>query len=824
MSSNVRKIFRVFLASPGDLTAERQAIRNVVLEFNDSWADGLGYQVELDGWEDTISGYGRPQEIINQDVDRCDLFIGLLWKRWGTPPSTSGRYSSGFEEEFKRSLDRCQSSSKPEIALFFKVIPDEFFEDPGSDLTRVLDFKNDIVQQKNVLYQNFSTTPEMEQLARKCLATYVSRAKAIDVEPDDIRTKPRDTTQDDPSEPRLPADSSPLSAHGSHFLAELVDKLRQEHAPDDLSAFDIARFRLLASSISKPGNDDIPIGVHDLNLLYSAQFLGVTLGARETLRLLQSGFHYFSTENVPIWRWYAALSKHPIDVAIPAALTGDTDEERIGAIAVLTALGREFSFNNTDERRHWFVESWFSETSPASVRTAALKYLKKMGTVEDYFLAEEEYDRNDGRTSNIALECMTAILMRSGQLPEMYELLSKSSLESLDHAVLDVLNDYLAKADSHDLLASLEHRNAQIRLCALKLLVHREAFNLQPLERMCTDADASVRYEALMSLSARGKSFTEDEARTILVVPKKRTVLGIPSKTSDLDVDFTGMEYFERYRSASLQQLSEPELTSRVEASRSLVSLSYFVRAELFFPKYGAELRHHIDDSFSTYFEDRTQRIETGLFTRTLLKGMPGQEEYHRKQLTRKGLDILCRKGKKEDLQQIRKHLETGWVGISKADVEYFAKHGEWSDIELLCRSREEYIGSIFSTGNRGEFHRGIAISVIKMSRRQSVAGLLALNIPPNILTRVIKLCPHTRFTKISREAFLNLLDHEAEDVRKAAVRKGISVFTVKQIRSILREYASDDKHRYYNVIHWLDLGASMSRADARKVVRSTMG
>ena len=446
-----------------------------------------------------------------------------------------------------------------------------------------------------------------------------------------------------------------------------------------------------------------------------------------------------------------------------------------------------------------------------------------MGTAEDYVLAREEYDRNDGRTSTIALECMTAILIRSGQLPEMYELLSKSSVEPLEPRVLDVFNDYLENADSRDLLASLEHRNAQIRLSALKLLVHREALNLQALKRMCTDTDASVRYEALMSLSDRGKSFTEDEARTILVVPKKRTLVGFLAKTSDLDIDLIGMEYFERYRSASLRQLSDPELTSGVEASRSFVSLSYFVRAELFFPKYGVELRHHIDDEFSAYFEDISQRIETGWFTKTLLKGMNSQEGYYRKQLTRKGLDILCRKGKKEDLQRIRKHIETGWVGISKSDVEYFAKHGEWSDIELLCRSREEYIGSILSTGNRDDFHRGLATSVIQMSRGQSVSDLLALNIPTNILTRLIKLCPHTRFAKISREDFLNLLDHDAEDVRKAAARKGISVFPVKQIRSILREYVSDDKHRYYNVIHWLDLGASMSRADARKVVRSTM-
>ena len=824
MSSSFRKIFRVFLASPGDLQDERKAVRDVVLEFNASWADELGYQIELDGWEDTVAGYGRPQDLINQDVDRCDLFIGLLWKRWGTPPSIDGRHSSGFAEEFERSIARRELSSKPDIALFFKDISAEFLEDPGNDLTNVLNFKHDIVQRKHVLYQNFLTTPEMERLIRKCLATYITGVRGTDVETDDIRTKPHDPDRDNPPQPSLHPDSSPLSAHGFQFLEELVDKLRQDNAPDDLSAFEVARFRLLANSISKPANDDVPVGVHDLNLLFSAQFNGVTFGNRESLCLLQSGLYYFSNENVPIWHWYAALSKYPTDVVILSALTGYTDEERLGAIAVLTALGREFSFDDAPTRRHWFIESWFSETSPASVRTAALEYLKKMGTDEDYFIAKEEYDRNDGRTSHIALECMMSILIRTGQPPKIYELLSRSQVESLDPKLLEALLDYVKKADSQVLSPTLEHRNAQVRLCALRVLVGRGDLDYQVLERMCGDKDVAVRYEALTSLLDHGKSFTEDEVRTILVEPKKRTLLGILAKPSGFDIDIGGLEYFERYRTELLEQLSEDELTVRVDASRSLISLTYFVRAELFFSKYGAELRHNIDDSFSTYFEDRTQRIDLGLFTITLLKGITGQEESHRKQLTRKGLDILCRKGKKEDLQRIRKHLETGWVGISKADVEYFAKHGEWSDIDLLCRSREEYIGSILSTGNRGEFHRGIAISVIKMSRRQSVSGLLALNIPTNILTRVIKLCPHTRFAKISREAFLNLLDHEAEDVRKAAVRKGISVFTVKQIRSILREYVSDDKHRYYNVIHWLDLGASMSRADARKVVRSTIG
>src|SRR5947209_7073287 len=96
-----RKIVRVFLGSPGDLKLERQAARRVTEEFNKQWAEELGYQYEIIGWEDIPNAYGRPQAIINEDLRRCDLFIGLLWRRWGTPPDVDGQYSSGFEEELR---------------------------------------------------------------------------------------------------------------------------------------------------------------------------------------------------------------------------------------------------------------------------------------------------------------------------------------------------------------------------------------------------------------------------------------------------------------------------------------------------------------------------------------------------------------------------------------------------------------------------------------------------------------------------------------------------------------------------------------------------
>src|SRR5690348_12998077 len=88
----------------------------------------LGWHLELLGWEDTVPGYARPQELINRDVDSCDLFIGDLHERWGTP---TGTFTSGFEEEFTRARERRQRTDSPEIWLFFKSMSPSVVRDPG---------------------------------------------------------------------------------------------------------------------------------------------------------------------------------------------------------------------------------------------------------------------------------------------------------------------------------------------------------------------------------------------------------------------------------------------------------------------------------------------------------------------------------------------------------------------------------------------------------------------------------------------------------------------------------------------------------------------
>jgi uncharacterized protein DUF4062 len=97
------RVLKVFLASPDDVKSERAAAEMLVNGINKHLSGTLGWHIHLYKWEDAVPAYGRAQELINEAVDDCTLFVGLLWERWGQP---TGKYSSGFEEEYERALAR----------------------------------------------------------------------------------------------------------------------------------------------------------------------------------------------------------------------------------------------------------------------------------------------------------------------------------------------------------------------------------------------------------------------------------------------------------------------------------------------------------------------------------------------------------------------------------------------------------------------------------------------------------------------------------------------------------------------------------------------
>jgi tetratricopeptide (TPR) repeat protein len=120
MVDNLHNV-KIFIASPSDVRKEREKVHEIAQKINESVAGPLDFHLEVVGWEQVIPDLGdRPQEIINQQIGPYDIFIGIMWKRFGTP---SGKADSGTEEELDITMECKEKCGKPRIMFYFNQEP-----------------------------------------------------------------------------------------------------------------------------------------------------------------------------------------------------------------------------------------------------------------------------------------------------------------------------------------------------------------------------------------------------------------------------------------------------------------------------------------------------------------------------------------------------------------------------------------------------------------------------------------------------------------------------------------------------------------------------
>jgi len=112
-----RKHIRIFVGSPGDVSKERDVLDLVVKELNETIAFYSGFWLELLRWEThCVPDFGRTQGIVHKQIGPFDIFIGIMWKRFGTP---TGHAQSGTEEEFRIAYEAWHQSGVPRILFYF---------------------------------------------------------------------------------------------------------------------------------------------------------------------------------------------------------------------------------------------------------------------------------------------------------------------------------------------------------------------------------------------------------------------------------------------------------------------------------------------------------------------------------------------------------------------------------------------------------------------------------------------------------------------------------------------------------------------------------
>lgn len=162
---------RIHFASPGDVKEERSVLERVVADLQSSIGQEYKILLELVRWEKSaLPAMGSPQEIVNQQVQPYDIFIGILWTRFGTPTIA---YDSGTEEEFKRALDSWQMLGRPYTLFYFCDRPVKVSDIEPNQLSKVAKFRNSISEQG--LYSTYSDTNEFKVLLQQHLSQIIPK-------------------------------------------------------------------------------------------------------------------------------------------------------------------------------------------------------------------------------------------------------------------------------------------------------------------------------------------------------------------------------------------------------------------------------------------------------------------------------------------------------------------------------------------------------------------------------------------------------------------------------------------------------------------------
>jgi len=105
----------LFVASPGDVQNERNALTRVADELNRTVAAGKNLVIAVVRWRTHAHpDIGEdPQDVVNRQIGASVIFLGILWNRVGTPTK---RAQSGTMEE---SSERATSGKRASFVICF---------------------------------------------------------------------------------------------------------------------------------------------------------------------------------------------------------------------------------------------------------------------------------------------------------------------------------------------------------------------------------------------------------------------------------------------------------------------------------------------------------------------------------------------------------------------------------------------------------------------------------------------------------------------------------------------------------------------------------
>jgi hypothetical protein len=138
------KVYKIFIASPSDVQEEREVCDKVFDGINKNIGHIYGFRVESKKWEkDARPSFGHDgQDVINKQLlDDFQLFIGIMWHKFGTPTPRGG---SGTEEEFDLAFEKLKNGKTLDLLMYFNQENGDPFSLDMEQVNKIKEYKKKI--------------------------------------------------------------------------------------------------------------------------------------------------------------------------------------------------------------------------------------------------------------------------------------------------------------------------------------------------------------------------------------------------------------------------------------------------------------------------------------------------------------------------------------------------------------------------------------------------------------------------------------------------------------------------------------------------------
>lgn len=157
--------YDILISCPSDIQEDVKVIENTVEIFNKEYANFHGIQFNLKYWsKDVLFSYGRPQDIINEQiVMSSDMIIALFGRKLG---SDTGKFKSGTIEEIQLMIEM----NKPTLVCFSnRIINSTLNTSEIEDLLKVRKFQ----EEYNGLYITYKEESELQSKIEQQLKLFI---------------------------------------------------------------------------------------------------------------------------------------------------------------------------------------------------------------------------------------------------------------------------------------------------------------------------------------------------------------------------------------------------------------------------------------------------------------------------------------------------------------------------------------------------------------------------------------------------------------------------------------------------------------------------